>query len=215
MATASVTNTFVAGTSAVAAEVNTNFSDLVTFLNNSVIHKDGSKTMTGALDMGSQRITSVATGTATTDAPRLDQVALGDYVALGVNTTITTGGTTVATFTVNSPGPGMAQIFGIGSVTFSGITYNSGSVGIQMSVSGATLLYPQTSTAIYSSNVDGTSTQPLPNYTFGPALVTLAAGTNTIVLTYTRGNYDLGLGAPTGGTVQLDSGFRFGIVGMA
>ena len=47
MATASVTNTFVNGTTAEAAEVNTNFDDLVTFLNGSIIHVDGSKQFTG------------------------------------------------------------------------------------------------------------------------------------------------------------------------
>lgn len=42
MATASVTYTFTSGTTIASAEANTNFSDLVTFLNTDVIHKDAS-----------------------------------------------------------------------------------------------------------------------------------------------------------------------------
>lgn len=57
MATASVTNTFVDATIAEASEVNTNFSDLVTFLNGSVVHVDGSKAMTGALTLAAAGIT--------------------------------------------------------------------------------------------------------------------------------------------------------------
>ena len=50
MATAAVTNQFTASTTIVSDDVDTNFSDLVTFLNGSVLHLDGSKTMTGALN---------------------------------------------------------------------------------------------------------------------------------------------------------------------
>jgi len=48
VATPSVTYSFASGALASAAEVNTNFSDLVTFLQNDVIHKDGSVAFTGA-----------------------------------------------------------------------------------------------------------------------------------------------------------------------
>lgn len=68
MATASVTNSFVNGTTADADDVNTDFSDLVSFLNASVVHVDGAKSMTGELNMGSNKITSLATPTAATDA---------------------------------------------------------------------------------------------------------------------------------------------------
>jgi hypothetical protein len=47
MATASITYTFASGALASAAEVNTNFSDIVAFLNGQVIHKDGSVAFTG------------------------------------------------------------------------------------------------------------------------------------------------------------------------
>lgn len=75
MATASVTNSFVNGTTADATEVNTNFTDLVTFLNSSVVHVDGSKAMTGALAMGSSKITGLANGTASSDAAAFGQIA--------------------------------------------------------------------------------------------------------------------------------------------
>lgn len=46
MATASVTNSFTNGLLTDAGEMNTNFSDLVSFLNASVAHLDGSKAFT-------------------------------------------------------------------------------------------------------------------------------------------------------------------------
>lgn len=49
MATANVSYTFVNATTADATQVNQNFTDLVNFLNTSVVQKDGSITMTGAL----------------------------------------------------------------------------------------------------------------------------------------------------------------------
>jgi len=47
MATAAVTNTFAAGTLIESAEANTNFQDLVSFLNTQAIHKDGTIAFTG------------------------------------------------------------------------------------------------------------------------------------------------------------------------
>lgn len=52
MATASVTYTFVDGTTGDADEVNQNFTDIVNFLNASVVHADGGVPMTGTLDLG-------------------------------------------------------------------------------------------------------------------------------------------------------------------
>lgn len=73
MATASVTNTFVTATTINAGAFNTNFSDLVSFLNGSVLHLDGSKTMTGDLDMGTNKVSSLAAATADGDAIRYEQ----------------------------------------------------------------------------------------------------------------------------------------------
>lgn len=46
MATAAITYTFAAATTILSAEANTNFSDLVTFLNGSVMHLDASSAFT-------------------------------------------------------------------------------------------------------------------------------------------------------------------------
>ena len=51
MATASVTYSFSGGGNAAASAVNQDFSDVVTFLNNSVLHVDGSKQLTGQLSL--------------------------------------------------------------------------------------------------------------------------------------------------------------------
>lgn len=68
MATAAVTYVFTNGTSADASEVNSNFTALTNFLNNSVVHRDGSKAMTASFDAGSNKIVNVSTPTASTDA---------------------------------------------------------------------------------------------------------------------------------------------------
>lgn len=72
MATASVTNTLVTGTTITAAQHNTNYGDLVTFLNGSVVHVDGSKAFTGAQDMGGNALTSLGVPVASDDAARVD-----------------------------------------------------------------------------------------------------------------------------------------------
>lgn len=74
MATASVTNVLVTGTTITAAALNTNYSDLVGFLNNNTVHRDGSKAMTGNLAMGSNRITGLAASQAASDAVRQDEL---------------------------------------------------------------------------------------------------------------------------------------------
>lgn len=74
MATASVTNTFVNATTADATDVNQNFTDVVTFLNGSVLHLDGSKAMSGNLDASSNKIVNLTSGTADSDAVNLGQL---------------------------------------------------------------------------------------------------------------------------------------------
>lgn len=91
----------MASTPAEAAEVNTNFTNLVTFLNNSVVHKDGSKTMTGALAMGSQKVTGLANGTVSTDAVNKGQLdARTPYLSVNVSGTeaTSTSGPNIITF---------------------------------------------------------------------------------------------------------------------
>lgn len=67
MATASVTITFVDGTTIEAADHNGNFAELVNFLNSNVVHVDGSRAMTGELAMGANKITGVADPTLAQD----------------------------------------------------------------------------------------------------------------------------------------------------
>lgn len=59
-----------------ASRMDEEFDDIATALTGSVA-KDGQTTMTGALPMGSQKITGLATGTATTDAATVAQAQTG------------------------------------------------------------------------------------------------------------------------------------------
>lgn len=68
MATAAVTNTFADATPIEAADFNQNFSDLVSFLNASVIQVDGSVAATGDIPLGGNKITGLGTPVADTDA---------------------------------------------------------------------------------------------------------------------------------------------------
>ncbi len=91
MSTVATTYTFVAGATAQAAQVNTNFTDLVNYINTNAIVKDGSKAMTAAL-------TLVSNGpTATTHATHKDYV---DTVSRGarpyINTATLSAGTSAA-----------------------------------------------------------------------------------------------------------------------
>jgi len=81
MAAAAITNTFTAATSAVASQVNRNFTDLVDFANDDTVHRDGSKPFTGDMSMGSYKVTNVAAGTAANDAVNVAQ--LSDAVPTG------------------------------------------------------------------------------------------------------------------------------------
>ncbi len=82
MATASVPNgNFVNGTPADADEVDANFAALVSFLNGSVVHRDGSKAMTAAFDAGSQKIVNLTAGTAAGDAVNKTQLDLKSDVS--------------------------------------------------------------------------------------------------------------------------------------
>lgn len=94
MSTASVTYNFVNGTTASANEVNQNNQDIVDFLNESVVHVDGSQSLTGNLDMGSNRITGLSAPVANTDAASkvyADALNPGGLIALWPSTSIPTG----------------------------------------------------------------------------------------------------------------------------
>jgi len=72
MAAVAVTNTFVNTAVADATEVNTNFTDLVAYINGSVIRVDGTNPMAANLAMGTNRITGLGAAAAGTDAMSRD-----------------------------------------------------------------------------------------------------------------------------------------------
>lgn len=77
----SYTNIFTDNTLAKADEVNENFTDIKTVHNatdTASLYKDGSKAMTGALPMGSNKVTGLADGTADTDAVTKGQMDTAD-----------------------------------------------------------------------------------------------------------------------------------------
>ena len=95
MATASVTNTFVTATTLSSSAMNTNFADLVSFLNNSVVHRDGSKSMTADLNMGGNDLTSVGTINARQVAGGLITVARKTADQAGISTITDVSGLSV------------------------------------------------------------------------------------------------------------------------
>jgi len=70
---------FVAGTTIVASVMNSQLQDISDELTNSVA-KDGQSTMTGALKMGTQRITGVGNATARTDGAVVGQIQDASYI---------------------------------------------------------------------------------------------------------------------------------------
>lgn len=99
MATASTTYTFTDGTAAVADEVNQNFTDVVSFLNDSVVHRDGSNAFT-AVPTGPS--TDPSTDNHLTRKAYVDKKA-GYVVARKVHTSISeyVDGASKADFDVN------------------------------------------------------------------------------------------------------------------
>jgi len=64
---------------------------------NSCLNKDGSNAATGNLNIGSNRLTNVAAGTARTDAAQVGQVQDGSYIWLGTTAGTATAQTATAT----------------------------------------------------------------------------------------------------------------------
>jgi hypothetical protein len=138
MATSSVPNTFVNGTPADAGEVNANFTSLVSFANNSVVHVDGTKAMTSALDAGSNKVINLATGTNGNDAVNKTQMDAA-IAAIDVSTS---GGVSVQSSTTSSVSLTTSDQ-AIFSVTFTAetghsykLTYHEPGVGLPATVGG-------------------------------------------------------------------------------
>lgn len=64
----SVPNTFTAATDAVAAEVNANFTSLVDYINNNMVHSDGTVNITGTQSVNNLTVTGTLTGNITGNA---------------------------------------------------------------------------------------------------------------------------------------------------
>lgn len=164
MATASVTNTFVVSTTIDEGDVNTNFNDLVTFLNGSVVHRDGSKTMTGDLDLNGNDInnvpwkstwaptyTNMTIGNGTVVARHLqlgDLVAvrfrfdLGSTSGIGVEPTVSVPVTASTTgIDANGPSIGRAGFKEAGGTNYQGHLFLSTSTAMIVTVSDSSGAY--------------------------------------------------------------------------
>lgn len=127
-----------------------------------------------------------------------------DYVLTGTGVVIGTSPTAVATLAINAKNAGMGLIFLVGTTTAAGVTFGGGggSAFTVHSVTGATALLAANSASFHSVN----NTAPCTVLTWP---VSLAAGVNTITFSLARVNSDA-----SGGTITLDTGARFGIIGM-
>lgn len=119
---AAITYTFTNNTPADAAEVNTNFTDLVDFLNNDVVLKDGSVAMTAILTLPGSDPTSSnqATRKAYVDAADtlLRQRSVRSYQSASLSGTVSSSEITLGTVTITDPGydiyvDGHATCFGV------------------------------------------------------------------------------------------------------
>lgn len=170
MATASVTYSFTALTKAQAAQVNQNFSELVTFANNSTVHVDGSKSMTGALTLPN------ADPTNNNHAARKKYV--DDAVGMGGWTTYTPTMTQSGTVTATASRAKYVQIgktvfVSVGlDVTGSGTGGNAIEVTLPVNFTAArgcvgSFYYFDTGSTIYTGTVVGEGTNKVRFYVSG------------------------------------------------
>lgn len=128
----SVTNTFSNGTTADASQVNTNFTDLVNFVNNSTVHKDGSVAMSGLLTLHSADPTNANHATRKSYVDDQDKKAI--LVRQGAELTFTSSSATtentatvIGTVTVADPGYDY-YVWGHASLA----TYVNGATGLSV-----------------------------------------------------------------------------------
>lgn len=132
MATATVTNTLVDATTITVGPLNTNFSDLVTFLNTNVLHLDGSKTMTADLAMGSNKITGLAAPSSANDAARKTDLdsqthAAGDITSGTLAIARIPTGTTSSTVSLGNHNHSSTYLALTGGTLTGAVTFPSGS----------------------------------------------------------------------------------------
>jgi hypothetical protein len=178
MATADVTYSFTADTKAQASQVNTNFSDLVDFINTNCIQKDGSKAMTGALTLS---------GDPSSDTDAAPKQYVDYYVETTIHPTIASGAKfgagpfQLSTNTITDPGYDI-EVWGAGVVLIQGFVLEYGQLYWQIDgVSKGAIVIPYAATS-----VDQTFAAILPPTTH-------TAGTNcTVKLMYARhsGSHD-------------------------
>jgi hypothetical protein len=110
MASLTITNTFTAGTEAVASEVNQNFSDVRNFVNSQVVHKDGTNPFTVMPVLPSSSFSSVTTAghaanKAYVDYKTSDKASLSltprGLVAVGTDTSLHSAVTASADISAN------------------------------------------------------------------------------------------------------------------
>lgn len=161
---ATVTNTFVQGTPANAPEVNTNFTDLLTWINTNAAHLDGAKSFTGLVTLPASTPTNAnhATRKAYVDALVESPIfkfarekwtvtasAPTGTVAVDVQTTA------IAYFTSNTSANWTINLRGDGSTTLNSLLAVGESATVAfVATNGATPYYPTT------IQVDGSSVTP-------------------------------------------------------
>ena len=164
-------NPVVTGTTITSTWANTTFSDVATALTGSVA-TDGTSPMTGILQMGNNKITGVADGTAATDVATVNQIS---------NPTITGGTIDGAPIGAANPKNGAFLALSATSAAFSGTsTAPTVTPSSDSSTKIATTAFVQSAISAISSGVTSFNTRS--------GVVTLTSGDVTTALGYTPYN---------------------------
>ena len=164
-------NPVVTGTTITSTWANTTFSDVATALTGSVA-TDGTSPMTGILQMGNNKITGVADGTASSDVATVNQIS---------NPTITGGTIDGAPIGAANPKNGAFLAFSATSAALTGTcTAPTVTPGTDNSTKIATTAFVQSAISAVSSGVT--------SFNGRSGVVTLSSGDVTTALGYTPYN---------------------------
>jgi hypothetical protein len=164
-------NPVTTGTTITSNWANTTLSDIATALTGSVA-TDGTSPMTGILQMGNNKITGVANGTASTDVATVFQIS---------NPTITGGTIDGAPIGAANPKNGAFLALSATSATLTGVcTATTVTPGSDSSTKIATTAFVQSAISAISSGVTSFNTRS--------GAVTLTSGDVTTALTFTPYN---------------------------